>query len=322
MLMDTSIAKDVSVKVQPSIVGRGIPYGANEWSAEESVQVAPAAAVRRRSGAWHGMRVEIIQATRREPLDVRFRSECHLLVIHDHGARNEGETAVGSLPRSALRDLKGKLTFVPAGHDYREAQIPRVLMRAVYLYIDPASVPPSPESAGGVAALAPRLFFENAALRETALRLAALVEAGAEQHCRDYLQALGTVLVHDLVRFNQGAPTAQPPVRGGLAAWQERIVTSYIEEHLAETIPLSKLASLVRLSPFYFARAFKESFGLPPHRYHVGRRIDQAKSLLAKPYLSVTEIGLSVGFSETSSFSSTFRKIIGLTPTAYRRSLA
>lgn len=110
-------------------------------------------------------------------------------------------------------------------------------------------------------------------------------------------------------------------VRGGLASWQERAVTSYIEEHLAEPISLATLAQLVRLSPFYFCRAFKQSFGMPPHRYHSGRRIELAKTLLAKPSSSVTHVGMALGFRETSSFTAAFRKMTGLTPTAYRRSL-
>ena len=124
-----------------------------------------------------------------------------------------------------------------------------------------------------------------------------------------------------LVRLNADTRRADPPVRGGIAAWQQRIVTNYIEEHLAEPISLAKLAQLVRLSPYYFCRAFKQSFGVPPHRYHNIRRIEHAKSLLVKPACSVTEIGLSVGFSETSSFTAAFRKTTGSTPTAYRRSL-
>jgi AraC family transcriptional regulator len=98
--------------------------------------------------------------------------------------------------------------------------------------------------------------------------------------------------------------------------------TAYIEEHLAEHIPLAAIAQLVRLSPYYFCRAFKQSFGLPPHRYHNRRRIELAKALLAKPASTVTDVGLAVGFSETSSFTAAFRKATGLTPTAYRRSLA
>jgi AraC family transcriptional regulator len=111
-------------------------------------------------------------------------------------------------------------------------------------------------------------------------------------------------------------------VRGGLAAWQQRTVVAYIEEHLAEPVSLAKLAQLVRLSPFYFCRAFKQSFGMPPHRYHTSRRIEHAKALLAKPTPSVTDIGFAVGFSQTSSFTAAFRKATGLTPSAYHRSLS
>jgi AraC-like DNA-binding protein len=124
------------------------------------------------------------------------------------------------------------------------------------------------------------------------------------------------------VRLNAGTPRIEAQARGGLAAWQERTVSSYIEEHVAEHIPLAMLARLVRLSPYYFCRAFKQSFGLPPHRYHNDRRIELAKTLLAKPMSSVTDVGLAVGFSETSSFTASFRKATGLTPTAFRRSLA
>jgi AraC family transcriptional regulator len=114
----------------------------------------------------------------------------------------------------------------------------------------------------------------------------------------------------------------EPQVRAGLAAWQQRTVAAYIEEHLAEPISLATLAQLVRLSPYYLCRAFKQSFGEPPHRYHTRRRIERAKILLAKPAPSVTDVGLTVGFSQTSSFTTAFRKSTGLTPTGYHRSLS
>lgn len=65
-----------------------------------------------------------------------------------------------------------------------------------------------------------------------------------------------------------------------------------------------------------------EFLAMPPHRYHSSRRIEHAKILLAKPASSVTDVGWTVGFTETSSFTAAFRKATGLTPTAYRRSLA
>jgi len=286
----------------------------------QAVEIYPPDVVKRRTVTWDGMAAEMVQATSFEKIELRFRAPLHLLAVCDHGARSDGDTFVEGLPRSRLRDVSRKLTFVPAGHEYHEWQEPRVLMRVAYFYFDPAKMPTYDETGVAPASLAPRLFFEDVTLSDTALKLKRLIE-NASADSGPYFEALGIVLAHELVRLNVGAPRIEAPVRGGLAAWQERTVTAYIEEHLAEQIPLATLAQLVRLSSYYFCRAFKQSFGVPPHRYHVNRRIEHARSLLAKPASSVTEVGLAVGFSETSSFTAAFHKTTGLTPTAYRRSL-
>ena len=106
------------------------------------------------------------------------------------------------------------------------------------------------------APLAPRLFFEDATLWNTALKLKTLIESASSDNS-SYVKALGAVLAHELVRLNGGLPRVEGPVRGGLAAWQQRTVIAYIEEHFAEQISLDALAKLVRLSPYYFCRAFK-----------------------------------------------------------------
>jgi AraC family transcriptional regulator len=285
------------------------------------VEVYPPDIVKRHSVTWDGMAAEIVQATSREKIEFRFRAPLHLLAVCDQGMRNDGDTFVEGLPRSKLRDASRKLTFVPAGHEYYEWQEPRVLARIVHFYFDPSKMPTHPRADATPISLAPRLFFEDSTLWDTALKLKRLIESADSDSC-PYFEALGTVMAHELVRLNAGTPRIEAPARGGLAAWQERTVAAYIEGHLAEQISLRTLAQLVRLSPYYFCRAFKQSFGIPPHRYHTSRRIEHAKTLLAKPAPSVTDIGLMVGFSETSSFSAAFRKATGLTPTAYHRSLA
>jgi AraC family transcriptional regulator len=125
----------------------------------------------------------------------------------------------------------------------------------------------------------------------------------------------------NLVAFPSSPPvsTAAKPLQGGLPAWQQKRVAEFIETHLAEEISLTALAELVDLSVYHFARAFRRSFGTPPHRYHMARRMDRARALLKTPALSVTQIGIQIGFRETSSFTRAFRKFIGLTPTDYRR---
>jgi AraC family transcriptional regulator len=296
----------------------------HQWmvnATNRSVEIYPSDIVKRRTVAWDGMAAEMVQATERERIEFRFSAPFHLLAVCEQGTRSDGETFVEGLPRSKLRDVTRKLTFVPAGHAYHEWHEPRVLTRTVYFYFDPAKMPQHHETRVSPASLAPRLFFEDATLWNTALKLKSLIES-AGPDSMPYFEALGMVMAHELVRLDAGAPRVEAPLRGGLAAWQQRTVTNYIEDHLDERISLAALAQLVRLSPYYFCRAFKQSFGLPPHRYHGSRRIERAKMLLEKPASSVTEIGLRVGFSETSSFSAAFRRTTGFTPSEYRRRLA
>jgi AraC family transcriptional regulator len=287
--------------------------------ADPVVEISPADNVKRRTAAWPGISAEIVQAMRHDRIESRFCAPVHLLAAYERGVRHDGGTFIEGLPTSTLRDFRQKLIFVPAGHEYRDWQEPRILSRVIYFYFDPAGL--SPELGFTDRSFAPRLFFENRGLWETVLKLTTLIES-ADSDYRLYVEALGIVLAHELVRFHAGRPCVEPQIRGGLAAWQQRTAVAYIEDHLAEPISLATLAHLVRLSPYYFCRAFKQSFGMPPHRYHAGQRIEHAKTLLAKSAPSVTDIGFTVGFSQTSSFTAAFRKATGLTPTAYHRSLS
>jgi len=284
-----------------------------------AVVISPANGVKRRALSWPGMTAEVVQATSSERIAYRAHApQVHMLVLCERGARKDGETSIEGLPPSTLRDVTRKFSFVPAGHDYYDWHDPRTPARMAFFYFAPEAPPLSALSGETEPVLTPRLLFEDAGLLATAQKLMALIE-GPQPDCF-YLQALGVVLAHELLRTNRGSTKAA--IRGGLAAWQQRVVTSYIDEHLAEPVPLAKLAELAGLSTYHFCRAFKQSFGVPPHRYHTSQRIDRAKALLAKPSFSVTDIGLTVGFSETSSFTAAFRKATGLTPTAYHRSLA
>ena len=130
---------------------------------------------------------------------------------------------------------------------------------------------------------------------------------------------LGVLPIHGQVILDGAVGLQRATARGGLAGWQRKRVLEFIEEHLSETISLSALSAIVHLSPYHFARVFKQALGMAPHRYHMNRRIERAKVLLADR--SVTEVALAVGYAETSSFSSGFRRVTGMTPTEFRRAL-
>jgi AraC family transcriptional regulator len=284
------------------------------------VQFQPARLAKRQTTAWRGLSGEVIRIVSQDSFESGYHGPCHLLVLYTQAARHRGESFVEGLPRSTLHDFTDKLTFVPAGCRFREAQEPRALTRATYIYIDPRGPLVEREAVFAEAELAPRLYFDDPVLRQTALKLEALIEAGRSGSGL-YAEALGIVLAHELLRLNSGAVQAAPPMRGGLAGWQRRSVVQYIEENMSEQISLAELAELAQLSVFHFSRAFKRSFGMPPHRYHISRRIERAKTLLAKANQSVTEIALDMGFSDTSSFTAAFHKLVGRTPTEYRRSV-
>jgi AraC family transcriptional regulator len=111
------------------------------------------------------------------------------------------------------------------------------------------------------------------------------------------------------------------PIRGGLSARKRKLVAEFIEAHLAEEISLGELATLVDLSRYHFAHVFRQTFGVSPHRYHMARRMEQAKNLLLQSTLPVTLIAIHVGFRETSSFTRAYRRHAGVTPSECRRSL-
>ncbi len=285
-----------------------------------TVDIAPHRVVTRRGMQWHGMSAEFVQATTRNRIDCRFHSSRHLLAAYEQGVRRGGESAVEGGARSALRAVPRKLTLVPAGHEFLEWHEPRTPMAATYFYFDPAELPIESGESLADMLLTPRLFFEDATIWSTAAKLRQAIDVPGVPN-RLYVEALGVVLIHELARLNRGISRAEAPIRGGLATWQQRVITAYVEDHLPEQIPLAKLARLVRLSTFHFCRAFKQSFGIPPHRYHTNRRIERAKAMLAERKHSVTEVGLTLGFSETSSFTAVFRKVTGQTPSGYCRNL-
>ena len=104
-----------------------------------------------------------------------------------------------------------------------------------------------------------------------------------------------------------------------LLAWQTRRIREHIDANLGQPIRVSDLSRLVNKTEAHFSRAFRASFGLPPHAYLVQRRVDLAASLIRAGEGSLTDIALKCGFTDQAHLCKRFRQYMGTTPSAWRR---
>ncbi|MGQ7939424.1 helix-turn-helix domain-containing protein [Paraburkholderia sp. D1E] len=125
---------------------------------------------------------------------------------------------------------------------------------------------------------------------------------------------------------HKGQPLASSPTPVGVEALQDpallrRLLRAKDRMDAAshEAWPVKRLAEVSGVSEAHFARSFKRAFGLPPHRYLLTRRIEQATTLLRDTELGVTEIAFATGWESLGTFGRIFRDITGQSPTAMRR---
>ena len=106
--------------------------------------------------------------------------------------------------------------------------------------------------------------------------------------------------------------TPVPPARHLLRA------KDLIDRRYSEALDVPTLARAARLSPAHFSREFRRAFGEPPHQYLLTRRMERAAALLRTTDRSVADICLTVGLRSIGSFTTSFGRTFGLSPTAYR----
>lgn len=126
--------------------------------------------------------------------------------------------------------------------------------------------------------------------------LLSLVRERAEQHLR---------------RMDPAAPVPD-------AALASRL-RELLDARVADGVGLAEAARLLQAHPTHLVRSFSREFGLPPHRYLTGRRVDSARRLLLGG-LPAAEVASVVGFHDQSHLTRHFKRVLGVTPAAYARS--
>jgi AraC family transcriptional regulator len=139
---------------------------------------------------------------------------------------------------------------------------------------------------------------------------------------RLYAESLVNALAVHLMRHYSTDALVPDLQFGGLPAHRLRRVTDFIEANLDHDLELAEIAEAAELSPYHFARSFKQTTGVTPIQFLMQRRIERAKQLLAGSELPLAEIALSVGFKNQSHFSTLFRKFTEITPKAWRNAYA
>ena len=105
---------------------------------------------------------------------------------------------------------------------------------------------------------------------------------------------------------------------GGLSPWRERRAKALLDACVIGGIPIARLASECGMSRSHFLQAFRQTTGVTPHQWLLGRRVELSKRFLACSSLSLTEIALACGFAHHPHFSRVFCARVGMPPGAWR----
>lgn len=264
---------------------------------------------------WQGVR---IRGYRYAPLDVPIPGmRDYMIVAYKDGATQMNRRCTGDWRNERVaRGCVSLLTHAAQSH-WRWGE--DIEVTHVYL---------SPETMAQVAADAYDRHIKGVELRDV-LRAddpvlvgiaAALAQESQEAGLggRLFVEALKNHACVHILRHYANV-IFREPASGGLSHGQCRLLNQYMDENLDRNISLAELAGVVQLSVFHFTRKFRTEFGCPPHTYVMNRRIERAKVQLAKENIPLKAIAASCGFSDQSHMTRLFRRLLGVTPSDYRK---
>ena len=162
----------------------------------------------------------------------------------------------------------------------------------------------------------PGLAFADPMLEQLALELLACARDGGD---RLYVDHLGRLFGLRVLRRHVGRDVPGVGRQPEILAPRMRRVMDLIDAALEEDLGLDRLAREAGVGAHAFAAAFRRALGVSPHRYVLERRIERAKTLLRDRETPLAEIALQCGFSSQSHLTTTFRRLVGQTPKAFRQ---
>jgi AraC family transcriptional regulator len=270
---------------------------------------------------WQNIRVLHMRHTNCEMEVPPLESHCMILSLGPHKPQLSASASINGY-EFERRLSPGEIAIIPAGvpshwrwHNGRPQE-------TLHIYLPPGFVRKTAEMCDlnhGRITLEPQLGVRDEQLSYLAMSL--LYELKEENVVgRLYADSVASVIAIQLVRRYSCLKDVRI-TRGGMAPHKLRRAIDQISDHLEQEqdISLAMVAEGVGMSYYHFSRSFKQSIGLSPINYITRERIERAKRLLAETELPISEIALRTGFSSQSHFTTSFRKLAGVTPSSFRR---
>ena len=164
----------------------------------------------------------------------------------------------------------------------------------------------------------PGVSTEDSVVLHLLCALLPAMEKPAEIHPL-FLEHIALALTVHVASVYGGIKPGAGMQRGGLTSWQEKRAKELMTATLGKEISMDRLAAECGLSARHFARAFRQSTGVPPHRWLLKYRIDRAKDVLMHRGMSLAETAIACGFADQSHFTRVFTAMVGVSPGAWRR---
>jgi AraC family transcriptional regulator len=199
----------------------------------------------------------------------------------------------------------GDSIFTPAGQpSYWHCSQKQTCESILHIYLQPellAQVAEASNLNGDLIELAHCFSKPDLQLQQIAMLLLAELKSG-ESIGRLYVESLTQVLAIHLLRHYSTTTRPVTSEQKSLTRVQLQPAIDYIHTHLNRDLSLAELASVINISPTYFAGLFKQVMGISPHQYVIQQRVERAKLMLSKTDLAIADIALQVGFSNQSQW--------------------
>ncbi len=270
-----------------------------------------------------GWRSVLASMQREHPYEDSFPACAdHLVILHLDG-QVQVDRWVGKSRESRLITAGG-LFMVPSGMDFRvRLNDP---LTTIHLYLRDSLIRDvARDLAAGDPAhveLCARIGETDPLIERLILSLRDEILFGGDMG-EAYVEHIARLAAARLIRSHSTRPPAM--LNGSIGTSDDRRklarVTEFVQGNLARSIQLDDMAAAIDVSVSQLVGLFKRALGQPPHRFLINLRIVRARHLLASTNLPISEIAITCGFSHQEHMTRMFRREIGLTPAAYRRSV-